>query len=57
MEVVSMFGFRRKRPDGLKLMVQVPVNIANKLGGIIKAVEITENAHGIKFEQIEVKIV
>lgn len=52
-----MFGFRRKRPDGLKLMVQVPVNIANKLGGIIKAVEITENAHGIKFEQIEVKIV
>lgn len=52
-----MLGFGNKRTNGLKLMVQVPVNIANKLGGLIKAVEVTENEHGIKFEQIEVKII
>lgn len=52
-----MFGLGKKRAEGLRLMVQVPVNRANNLGGMIKAVKIIENEHGIKFEQIQVKLV
>lgn len=52
-----MFGFGRKKAEGLKVLVQVPVNIANNLGGLIRAVKVIENEHGVRFDQIEVRLV
>lgn len=52
-----MLIFDKKNIEGLRVMVQVPMNLASNLGGIIKAVEKTEAEHEICFEQIEVRFV